>query len=66
MHHAKYIILLLDHFVRMGPGMDLFCNDIKNKNGGYSVGLCMEGLWRGWHFAIIGMKKLQDIFERGI
>ena len=23
-------------------------------------GLCMEGLWRGWHFAMIGMKKLQD------
>ena len=20
----------------------------------------MEGLWRGWHFAMIGMKKLQD------
>ena len=26
-------------------------------------GLCMEGLWRGWHFAMIGMKKLQDIFK---
>ena len=22
---------------------------------------CMEGLWRGWRFAMIGMKKLQDI-----
>ena len=20
----------------------------------------MEGLWRGWHFTMIGMKKLQD------
>ena len=25
-------------------------------------GLCMEGLWRGWRFTVIGMKKLQDIF----
>ena len=25
--------------------------------------LCMEGLWRGWRFAMIGMKKLQDTFE---
>ena len=24
-------------------------------------GLCMEGLWRGWRFTMIGMKKLQDI-----
>ena len=23
--------------------------------------LCMEGLWRGWRFAVIGMKKLEDI-----
>ena len=23
-------------------------------------GPCMEGLWRGWHFDMIGMKKLQD------
>ena len=41
--------------------MDLFRNDVKIKNGGYSVGLCMEnpqeGLWRGWRFAMIGMKK---------
>ena len=28
-------------------------------------GLCIEGLWRGWRFAMIGMKKLQDIFEEG-
>ena len=30
-------------------------------------GLCMEGpregLWRGWRFAMIGMKKLQDISD---
>ena len=26
----------------------------------------MEGIWRGWHFAMIGMKKLQDIFGWGI
>ena len=25
----------------------------------------MEGLWRGWHFAMIGMKKLQDILGEG-
>ena len=24
-------------------------------------GLCKECLWRGWNFAMIGMKKLQDI-----
>ena len=35
----------------------------KNKNGGDSWGLCMEGLWRGWRFAMIGMKKLQDISD---
>ena len=29
-------------------------------------GLCMEGLWRGWRFAMVRMKKLQDIFESGI
>ena len=23
----------------------------------------MEGLWRGWRFAMIGMKKLQDISD---
>ena len=28
-------------------------------------GLCMEGLWRGWRFAMIGMKKLQDILDEG-
>ena len=28
-------------------------------------GLCMEGLWRGWRFAMIGMKKLQDISDEG-
>ena len=28
-------------------------------------GLCMEGLWRGWHFAMIDMKKLQDILDEG-
>ena len=28
-------------------------------------GLCMEGLWRGWCFAMIGMKKLQDISDEG-
>ena len=27
------------------------------------VRLCMEGLWRGWHFAMISMKKLQDIYS---
>ena len=26
-------------------------------------GLCMEGLWRGWRFAMIGMKKLRDISD---
>ena len=26
-------------------------------------GLCMEGLWRGWRFAMTGMKKLQDIYS---
>ena len=25
----------------------------------------MEGLWRGWRFAVIGMKKLQDISDDG-
>ena len=25
----------------------------------------MEGLWRGWCFAMIGMKKLQDISDEG-
>ena len=25
-------------------------------------GLCMEGLWRGWRFAMIDIKKLQIIF----
>ena len=24
-----------------------------------------EGLWRGWSFAIIGMKKLHDISDEG-
>ena len=28
-------------------------------------GICMEGLWRGWCFAMIGMKKLQDISDEG-
>ena len=28
-------------------------------------GLCMEGLWRGWHFAITDMKKLQDVLDEG-
>ena len=28
-------------------------------------GLCMEGLWKGWRFAMIGMKKLQDISDEG-
>ena len=23
--------------------------------------LCMKDLWRGWHFTMIGMMKLQDI-----
>ena len=32
----------------------------RNKNGRYSVGTC---LWRGWRFNMIGMEKLQDIFE---
>ena len=27
--------------------------------------LCMEGLWKGWRFAMIGMKKLQDISDEG-
>ena len=27
--------------------------------------LCMEGLWRGWCFAMIGIKKLQDISDEG-
>ena len=26
-------------------------------------GLCMEGLWRGWRFTMIGMKELQDISD---
>ena len=39
-----------------------FHNDVKNKNSSCSVELCMEGVWRGWRFAMIGMKKLQDIF----
>ena len=39
----------------------------QNKNGHYSMGTLYEGLWRGWQFAMIGMKKLiQDILERGI
>ena len=28
-------------------------------------GLCMEGLWRGWHFTMLDMKKLQDIMNEG-
>ena len=33
----------------------------KNQNDAAIVwGLGMEVLWRGWHFAMIGMKKLQD------
>ena len=27
-------------------------------------GLCVEGLWRSRCFAMTGMKKLQDIFEK--
>ena len=37
----------------------------KNKDGADSWGICMEGLWRGWCFAMIGMKKLQDILDEG-
>ena len=29
-------------------------------------GICMEGLWRGWRFAMIDMKKLQIIFGYGM
>ena len=29
-------------------------------------GLCMEGLWRGWGFTMIDMKKLQIIFGYGM
>ena len=29
-------------------------------------GFCMECLWRGWRFAMIDMKKLQNIFGCGI
>ena len=48
--------------LKLGNIMDLMRNDVKNKNGGYRRGLCMEGLWRGWLFTMIGMKKLQDMF----
>ena len=34
----------------------------ENKMAAVGGGLCMEGLWRGWCFTIIGMKKLQDMF----
>ena len=34
-----------------------------NKIAAIVWGLCMKGLWGGWRFAMIGMKKLQDIFE---
>ena len=27
-------------------------------------GLCMEGLWRGWRFAMIGIKKSEWLFVR--
>ena len=33
-----------------------------NKMAAIVWGLCMEGLWRGWRFAMICMKKLQGIF----
>ena len=32
----------------------------RNKNGCYSVGTLYR---RGWRFDMIGMEKLQDIFE---
>ena len=28
-------------------------------------GICMEGLWSVWCFAMIGIKKLQDISDEG-
>ena len=28
-------------------------------------GSCIEGLMRGWRFAMIGMKKLQDVSDKG-
>ena len=45
---------------------DLIRNDVKNKNGGKSWGLCMETVWRGWRFAMIDMKKLQIILGYGM
>ena len=38
----------------------------KNKNGTTVGGLCKEGLWRGWRFAMIDIKKLQIIFRCAI
>ena len=37
----------------------------KNKNGGYSVGILHGRLMESWCFAMIGMKKLQDISDEG-
>ena len=34
----------------------------KKKMAATVGGLCMEGLRRGWHFAMIDIKKLQIIF----
>ena len=45
--------------------MDLIHNEVK-KMVAIVGGLCMEGLWRGWRFAMIGMKQLQDILGCGI
>ena len=46
--------------------MDLIRNDVKSKMAAIVGGLCVEVLWRAWGFAMMGMKKLQDIFGCGM
>ena len=56
----KFIIYFYAYKLANGPFLQL---RQKIKMVAIVWGLCMEGLWRGWHFAMIGMKKLQDILE---
>ena len=56
-HQSSYI----KHTSMLNLTVDPFQNDVK-KMVAIVWRLRMEGLWRGWCFAMIGMKKLQDIF----